>query len=107
MARIISTIQDLSAEEPPCGANLNHSQTRSLTDPEAHILLLLKAGKEKAEIAADVGADEAAVKEHIKAILRKAVGSSIQRHGPKRLLGLVPGASLPIAEHCVHSEWLA
>ena len=72
MARVISTIQYPSADRLPSAANLNHSQNRSLTDPEAQILLLLKAGKEKAEIAADVGADEAAVKEHIKAILRKA-----------------------------------
>ena len=99
MARIISTIQYLGAEEPACAANLNHSQTRSLTDPEAHILLLLKGGKEKAEIAADVGADEAVVKEHIKAILRKAIGSASQRPGPKRLIGLVPEASRPVAEH--------
>ena len=107
MARIISTIQYLGAEEPPFAANLNHSQNRSLTDPEAHILLLLKAGKEKSEIAADVGADEAAVKEHIKAILRKAVGSSSQRPGPKRIACLAPEVSRSVAEHCVHSEWSA
>jgi DNA-binding NarL/FixJ family response regulator len=99
MARIISTIQYLSAEEPPFAANLNYSQTRSLTNPEAQILLLLKAGKEKAEIAADVGADEVAVKEHIKAILRKAIGSTSQRPGPKRLIALVPEAARPVAEH--------
>ena len=52
MARIISTIQYLGAAEQPFADNLNHSQTHSLTDPEAHILLLVKAGKEKAEIAA-------------------------------------------------------
>ena len=79
MARVISTTQYPGAEGLPFAANLNHSQNRSLTDPEAHILLLLKAGKERSEIAADVGADEAAVKEHIKAILRKAIGSSSQR----------------------------
>ena len=56
MARVISTIQYPGAEVPPSAANLNQSQTRSLTDPEAQILLLLKAGKEQAEIAADVGA---------------------------------------------------
>jgi DNA-binding NarL/FixJ family response regulator len=98
MARVISAIQYLSAEEPPFAANLNYSQSHSLTDPEAQILLLLKAGK-KAEIAADVGADEAAVKEHIKAILRKAIGSTSQRPGPKRLIALVPEAARPVAEH--------
>jgi DNA-binding NarL/FixJ family response regulator len=98
MARLISTIQYPGADGPPLAANLNHSRNRSLTDPEAHILLLLKAGKEKTQIAAEVGADEAAVKEHIKAILRKAVGSSGQRHDPTRIVRLVPDASRPVAE---------
>jgi hypothetical protein len=64
---------------------------------------LLKAGKEQTAIAADVGADETAVKEHIKAILRKAVGSASQSCGSKRTLCLVPVASRPVAEHCGHS----
>jgi DNA-binding NarL/FixJ family response regulator len=98
MARLISTIQYPGADGPPLAANLNHSRNRSLTDPEAHILLLLKAGKEKTQIAAEVGADEAAVKEHIKTILRKAVGSSSQRHDPKRIVCLVPDASRPVVE---------
>jgi len=99
MARVVSTIQYLGAEGPPFAANLNHPQTRSLTDPEAHILLLLKVGKEQAEIAAEVGADETAVKEHIKAILRKAIGSSSQRPDPKRITCCAPEASRPVAEH--------
>jgi DNA-binding NarL/FixJ family response regulator len=98
MARLISTIQYPGADALPLAANLNHSRNRSLTDPEAHILLLLKAGKEKTQIAAEVGADEAAVKEHIKTILRKAVGSSNQRHDPKRTVCRVPGASRPAVE---------
>jgi DNA-binding NarL/FixJ family response regulator len=98
MARLISTIQYPGADGPPLAANLNHSRNRSLTDPEAHILLLLKAGKEKTQIAAEVGADEAAVKEHIKTILRKAVGSSDQRPDPKRMICLVPEASRPAVE---------
>ena len=92
MARVISTIQYPSADGLPSAANFNQSRNRSLTDPEAQILLLLKAGKERTEIAADVGADEAAVKEHIKAILRKAVGPHSQRHNPKNVVYLVPGA---------------
>ena len=96
MARFISTIQSPGAVGPPLAANLNHSRNRFLTDPEAQILLLLKAGRAKAEIAAEVGADEAAVKEHIKAILRKAIGSSIQRPDPKRPVCLVPEASRPV-----------
>jgi DNA-binding NarL/FixJ family response regulator len=98
MARLISTIQYPGADGPPLAANLNHSRNRSLTDPEAHILLLLKAGKEKTQIAAEVGADEAAVKEHIKAILRKAVGASSQRPDLKRPVCLVPEASRPVVE---------
>ena len=98
MARLISTIQYPGADGPPLAANLNHSRNRSLTDPEAHILLLLKAGKQKTEIAAEVGANEAAVKEHIKAILRKAVGSSGQRLDPKRIICLVPEAPCPVVE---------
>ena len=98
MAMFISTIQYPGAVGPPLAANLNHSRNRSLTDPEAHILLLLKAGKEKTQIAAEVGADEAAVKEHIKAILRKAVGSSGQWRDPKRVVCLVPEASRPVVE---------
>jgi hypothetical protein len=58
----------------------------------------LKAGRAKTEIAAEVGADEAAVKEHIKAILRKAVGSSSQRLDPKRPLCLVQEAPRPVVE---------
>ena len=98
MARFISTIQYPGAVGPPLAANFNHSRNRSLTDPEAQILLLLKTGRAKAEIAAEVGADEAAVKEHIKAILRKAVGSSSQRRDPKRIVCLVPEASRPVVE---------
>ena len=98
MARLISTIQYPGADALPLAANLNHSRNRFLTDPEAHILLLLKAGKQKTEIAAEVGANEAAVKEHIKAILRKAVGSSSQRLSPKRPVCLVPDASRPVVE---------
>src|SRR3954453_5346212 len=98
VARFISTIQYPGAVGPPLAANLNHSWNRSLTDPEAHILLLLKAGKQKIEMAAEVGADEAAVKEHIKAILRKAVGLSGQRRDPKRIVCLVPEAPRPVVE---------
>ena len=74
MARVISTVRYPSADTLPSAANFNQTRNGSLTDPEAQILHLLKAGKERTAIAAEVGADEAAVKEHIKAILRKAVG---------------------------------
>ncbi len=93
MARCRSTIQYSGADRLPCAANLNHARPQSLTDPEAQILRLLTAGKARAEIAADVGTDEAAVKEHVKAILRKAAGASSQKPGPKRLIRLGPDAS--------------
>ena len=99
MARCRSTIQYPGADGLPFAANRNHTRHQSLSDPEAHILLLLKAGKERSEIAADVGADEAAVKEHIKAILRKAAGALSQKRGPNRLICLGPDASRPVAEH--------
>ncbi len=51
------------------------SSSQTLSDPEAQILLLIAAGKQTGDIAAAVGADQAAVKEHIKSILRKAMGS--------------------------------
>jgi DNA-binding NarL/FixJ family response regulator len=98
VARFLSTFQSPGADGPPLAANLNHSRNRSLTDPEAQVLLLLKTGRAKAEIAAEVGPDEAAVKEHIKAILRKAVGSSSQRLNPKRPVCLVPDVSRPLVE---------
>jgi DNA-binding NarL/FixJ family response regulator len=98
MARCRSTIQYPGAGGLPLAANLNHSRNGSLTGPEAHILLLLKSGKEKTQIAAEVGSDETAVKEHIKAILRKAVGLSSQRPDPKRSVSLVPEASRPVLE---------
>jgi DNA-binding NarL/FixJ family response regulator len=98
MARFVSRIEYPGTDGLPSAANLNHSRKGSLTDPEAHILLLLNAGKEKTQIAAEVGADEAAVKDHIKAILRKAIGVSSQRHDPTRVVCLVPGASRPVVE---------
>jgi hypothetical protein len=58
----------------------------------------LKAGKERSGIAADIGADEVAVKEHIRTILRKAIGLQGERLYPMRNFGLVPEASCPVAE---------
>jgi DNA-binding CsgD family transcriptional regulator len=99
MAKCRSTIQYPGADGLPLTANLNHALHQTLIDSEAQILLLLTAGKARTEIAADVGADEAAVKEHVKAILRKAVGALSQSRGPKRLICLGPDVSCPVAEH--------
>lgn len=67
-------IEYLSDGETLFAANVNDTQNFTLSDSEARILLLLKAGKDNAEIAARFGTDQAAVKEHIKSILRKAIG---------------------------------
>jgi DNA-binding NarL/FixJ family response regulator len=98
MTRGLSRIQYSGAGAPPFAANLNHSGNRSLTDPEAHILLLLKTGKGRTEIAAEAGADEVAVKEHIKAILRRAIGTHHQTHDPKGMISHLPEASWPVVE---------
>jgi DNA-binding NarL/FixJ family response regulator len=96
MTRVVSTILNTGADRLLSAANLN--QQYSLTDPEAQILRCLKAGKERSTIAAAIGADEVAVKEHIKAILRKAIGSQGERPYPMRNFDLVPEASYPVAE---------
>jgi DNA-binding NarL/FixJ family response regulator len=75
MAKLDTQIRHLHADETRLAANLNQTQTQALSDPEAHILLLIAAGKQTGDIAAAVRTDQAAVKEHIKAILRKAMGS--------------------------------
>jgi len=63
-----------TGEELPA-TNADQSAGQVLSDMEARILTLLAAGREPADIATDVGADQAAVKEHIKSILRKAISS--------------------------------
>jgi DNA-binding CsgD family transcriptional regulator len=55
--------------------NENEAPRQRLTETEAQILRLVSTGKQPAEVAAAIGADETAVKEHIKAILRKAISS--------------------------------
>src|SRR4051794_29104782 len=76
MARLGTRLEYLSAGETLFAANLNESEDRKLSGPEAQILTLLGAGKQSSDIAAGIGMDQVAVKEHIKSILRKAMGSS-------------------------------
>lgn len=80
-----ATDQTLSA------ANPNRDLSQSLSDPEAQILLLIAAGRPNTEIAVAVGADQAAVKEHIKSILRKAIASSNGLSRPTKM-DLCPSA---------------
>ena len=84
MAKLDTQIRHLHADEIRPASNLNRTRRQGLSDPEAKILLLIAAGKETGEIAAAVGTDQAAVKEHIKAILRKAM-SSRQTGSAKRV----------------------
>jgi DNA-binding CsgD family transcriptional regulator len=74
MARLTTRIEYPGGEEPLPAANLNCAQPRTLSDPEIEVLLLLRSGQGNAEIAAGIGRDPAAVKDHIKSILRKAIG---------------------------------
>jgi DNA-binding NarL/FixJ family response regulator len=74
MAKISARIEYLGKDTTLSGANINHPQSFALSDPEAQILLLLRAGKVKVEVAAEIDTDQAVVKEHIKSILRKAIG---------------------------------
>jgi DNA-binding NarL/FixJ family response regulator len=74
MATLDTQIRHLHADETRLTTDLNRTRSQGLSDPEAKILLLIAAGKQTADIAAAVGTDQAAVKEHIKLILRKAMG---------------------------------
>jgi DNA-binding NarL/FixJ family response regulator len=75
MAKLDTRSGHRHADETRLAANLNQTPNQGLSEPEAQILLLIAAGKQTGDIAAAVGTDQAAVKEHIKAILRKAMGS--------------------------------
>ncbi len=75
MAKLDTRSGHLHADETRLATNLNQAQNQGLSDPEAKILLLISAGRQTGDIAAVVGTDQAAVKEHIKSILRKAMGS--------------------------------
>jgi DNA-binding NarL/FixJ family response regulator len=57
-------------------ANQNQAVGQALSAPEAQVLLLIAAGRQNIDIAVAVGTDQAAVKEHIKSILRKAMTPS-------------------------------
>jgi DNA-binding NarL/FixJ family response regulator len=78
MAKLDTRSGHLHADETRLATDLNHTRSQGLSGPEAQILLLIAAGKQTGDIAAAVGTDQAAVKEHIKSILRKAMGSRSQ-----------------------------
>jgi|GEM_PF-3248985 len=76
MAKLDTQAGHAATDEAPLAANQNQAISQSLTDPEAQILLLIAAGRQTTEISVAFGSDEAAVKQHIKSILRKAMASS-------------------------------
>jgi len=75
MAKLDTRSGHLHADETRPATDLNQALNQELSDSEAQILLLIAAGKQTGDIAAAVGKDQATVKEHIKLILRKAMGS--------------------------------
>jgi len=83
MAKLDTQARHAAADETPLAANQNHALSQPLSEPETKILLLIAAGRQNTEIAVAVGADEAAVKEHIKSILRKAMASGRLANRPK------------------------
>jgi DNA-binding CsgD family transcriptional regulator len=83
MAKLDTRSGHRHADETRLATNLNQTPSQGLSDPEAQILLLIAAGKQTTDIAAGLGTDQAAVKEHIKSILRKAISSSGQLRRPK------------------------
>jgi len=85
MAKLDTRIGHLNADETRLATNLNQTPNQGLSDPEAKILLLIAAGKQTGDIAAAVGTDQVAVKEHIKSILRKAIGSRGQTGSSQRV----------------------
>ena len=74
MAKLDAQSGHLQADETRPATNLNQTRSQGLSVPEAKILLLIAAGRQTGDIAAAVGTDQAAVKDHIKSILRKAMG---------------------------------
>jgi DNA-binding CsgD family transcriptional regulator len=75
MAKLDTRSGHLHADETQLATNLNQARSQGLSGSEAQILLLIAAGRQTADIAAAVGTDQVAVKEHVKSILRKAMGS--------------------------------
>jgi DNA-binding NarL/FixJ family response regulator len=94
MAKLDTRSEHLHADETRLTTNLNQTSNQGLSDPEAKILLLIAAGKQTGDIAAAVGTDQAAVKEHIKSILRKAIGSRGQT-GRSKAIDLRPSEFPP------------
>ncbi|MBM6580175.1 hypothetical protein ILT44_08285 [Microvirga sp. BT689] len=85
MAKLDDRTEPMSADETLSTANENQALCQSLSDPETQILLLIAAGKQDAEIAVAIEMDQAAVKEHVKSILRKAMASVSSARRSRRI----------------------
>ena len=83
MAKLDAGTGYLGTDETPLATKHNQTMSQTLSDPEAHVLLLIAAGQQTTEIGAAVGADQSVVKEHIKSLLRKAKGSGSQASRPR------------------------
>jgi DNA-binding CsgD family transcriptional regulator len=75
MAQLNAKVDYVATGETQPASNRHRTLSQTLSDFEAEILLLIAAGKPTAEIATEVGTDQASVKDHIKSILRKAKSS--------------------------------
>ena len=85
MAKLDTRTGHMGPEETISITAQNRAPGQTLSDPESQVLLLIAAGKQNAEIAVAVGTDQAAVKQHIKSILRKAIASGSGASGPRRV----------------------
>jgi DNA-binding CsgD family transcriptional regulator len=74
MAQLNAKVDYVATGETQPASNRHRTLSQTLSDFEAEILLIA-AGKPTAEIATEVGTDQASVKDHIKSILRKAKSS--------------------------------
>jgi DNA-binding CsgD family transcriptional regulator len=75
MAQLNAKVAYVTTDETPPATNRHQTPSQTLSNFEAKILRLIAAGKPTAEIATEVGTDQASVKDHIKSILRKAKSS--------------------------------
>jgi DNA-binding NarL/FixJ family response regulator len=85
MAKVDTRIGSVRSDETLMGSGPEHTPTHTLSDLDTHILLLIAAGKQNADIAAAVGTGQAAVKEHIKSILRKAMTAGSRADRPRKI----------------------
>jgi len=97
MARLDAHSADSSTDGTPLATNQNEAPRQTLSGLEAKVLLLISKGHQASEIAVALGTDQAAVREHIKVILPKAIDVSRQGCRP-RIIALCPSEFSPEME---------